>query len=151
MRVNKGVTFSIILILIFQGCASNNIKVLDESSDGLLNVIDFSQIDNKNLDKEQFENDKTTCAIAASTADTDGNDLANIGAASVGAAVGASSLPATAAAAAGPIAILSVGIVYGIQKVASRNNAAPIKALMLESCLQEKGYQVQIKQIYKKR
>ena len=105
----------------------------------------------KNLDKKQFEDDKTTCAIAASTADTDGNDLANISAASVGAAAGAASLPATAAAAAGPIAILSVGIVYGIQKVASRNNAAPIKALMLESCLQEKGYQVQIKQIYKKR
>tara|TARA_Y100001970_G_C13889972_1_gene678198 strand:- start:191 stop:640 length:450 start_codon:yes stop_codon:yes gene_type:complete len=149
MNVHKGFIFSILLIFIFQGCASNNIKILDESSDGLLNVIDFSKIDNKNLDKKQFEDDKTTCAIAASTADTDGNDLANISAASVGAAAGAASLPATAAAAAGPIAILSVGIVYGIQKVASRNNAAPIKALMLESCLQEKGYQVQIKQIYK--
>ena len=35
---------------------------------------------------------------------------------------------------------------YGIQKVASRNNAAPLKALILESCLKQKGYEVQIKQ-----
>tara|TARA_X000001036_G_C20389306_1_gene688038 strand:- start:129 stop:686 length:558 start_codon:yes stop_codon:yes gene_type:complete len=143
--MNKSAALLIIFILIFQGCASNNIKIVDESSEGLLSAIDFSRIDDENLDKNQFEKDKTTCAIAASTADTDGNDLANIGAASVGAAAGAASLPATAVAA-GPIAILSVGIVYGIQKVASRNNAAPIKALILESCLKEKGYLVQIKQ-----
>ena len=146
MLSNRSAAFSIILILIFQGCASNKINVVDESSEGLLRAIDFSRVNYKNLDKDQFEEDKVSCAIAASTADTDGNDLANIGAASVGAAAGAASLPATAAAAAGPIAILSVGIVYGIQKVASRNNAAPLKALILESCLKQKGYEVQIKQ-----
>tara|TARA_B100000212_G_scaffold141659_1_gene106626 strand:+ start:255 stop:818 length:564 start_codon:yes stop_codon:yes gene_type:complete len=147
MFLNRSAAFPIILILIFQGCAGNKINVVDESSEGLLRAIDFSRVNYKNLDKNQFEEDKSTCAIAASTADTDGNDLANIGAASVGAAAGAASLPATATAAAGPIAILSVGIVYGIQKVASRNNAAPLKALILESCLKEKGYEVQIKQI----
>ena len=146
MLLNRSAAFPIILILIFQGCVSNKINVVDESSEGLLRAIDFSRVNYKNLDKNQFEEDKTTCAIAASTADTDGNDLANIGAASVGAAAGAASLPATATAAAGPIAILTVGIVYGIQKVASRNNAAPLKALILESCLKEKGYEVQIKQ-----
>ena len=146
MLFNKSTVISIILVLTFQGCASNNIKVVDESSEGLLRAIDFSRIENKDIDKNQFEEDKTSCAIAASTADIDGNDLANIGAASLGAAAGAASLPATAAAAAGPLAVLSVGIVYGVQKVASRNNAAPIKALILESCLKEKGYEVQIKQ-----
>ena len=148
MLSNKSLAISIILILIFQGCASNsnNIKVIDESSAGLLSAIDFSRIDTDNLDKNQFEEDKTSCAITASTADVDGNDLANIGAASIGAAAGAASLPATAAAAAGPLAVLAVGIVYGVQKVISRNNAAPIKALILESCLKERGYEVQIKQ-----
>jgi len=146
MFLNRSAAFPIILILIFQGCASNKINVVDESSEGLLRAIDFSRVNSKNLDKNQFEEDKSTCAIAASTADTDGDDLANIGSSAIGAAAGVASLPATATAAAGPIAILSVGVVYGIQKVASRNNAAPLKALILESCLKEKGYEVQIKQ-----
>lgn len=146
MILSRSAAFPIILILIFQGCASNKINVIDESSEGLLRAIDFSRVNYKNLDKGQFEADKTSCAIEASTADTDGNDLANIGAASLGAAAGAASLPATAAVAAGPIAILSVGIVYGVQKIASRNNAAPLKALILESCLKQKGYEVRIKQ-----
>ncbi|MFL2697875.1 MAG: hypothetical protein ACJ0F4_01580 [Gammaproteobacteria bacterium] len=148
--MNRTLVKFTILSLILSGCASNNyVEIIDESSEGLLSYIDFSNIDTK---KEGFnpnilEQDKTECAISASTADIDGNDLANIGAASVGAAAGAASAStAAASAAAGPIALLSVGIVYGAQKLSSRKRAAPIKAMLLTSCLNERGYEVGIKQ-----
>ena len=59
MILSRSAAFPIILILIFQGCASNKINVIDESSEGLLRAIDFSRVNYKNLDKGQFEADKT--------------------------------------------------------------------------------------------
>ena len=140
----------VIFSLFISGCATTNtIEIIDESSEGLLSYMDFSSVDKtkEGFDLNTFEQDKSDCAITASTADTDGNDLANIGVVSVGAAVGAASASTAAAAAvAGPLAILSVGIVYGLGKIANRRNAAPIKASILSSCLNEMGYEVSIKQ-----
>ena len=139
-----------IYILTLTGCATNNnVEIIDQSSEGLLGYIDFSKINQnaKGFDLEKFKLDKRECAISASTADIDGNDMANIGAATAGAAISASTASTAAAqAAAGPIALLSIPLTYGIMKLASRNKAAPIKASLLSSCLNERGYEVGIKQ-----
>ena len=139
-----------IYFITLTGCATNNnVEMIDQSSEGLLGYIDFSKI-NKNtegFDLEKFKLDKRECSISASTADIDGNDMANIGAATAGAAISASTASTAAAqAAAGPIALLSIPLTYGIMKIASRNKAASIKASLLSSCLNERGYLVGIKQ-----
>jgi hypothetical protein len=123
--------------------------MIDESSEGLLSYIDFSNIDqnSEGFDMKKFELDKSECSISASTADTDGNDLANIGAGAVGAAIGASTASTAAAqAAAGPIALISIPLTYGIMKLSSRKRAAGVKATILSSCLNQRGYEVGIQQ-----
>lgn len=139
-----------IVILTFTGCATtNNVEMIDQSSEGLLNYINFSKVNQskEDFDLQKFTLDKKECAISASTADIDGNDIANIGAATAGAAISASTASTAAAqAAAGPIALVSIPLTYGIMKLVSRNRAAPIKASLLSSCLNERGYEVGIKQ-----
>jgi hypothetical protein len=116
----------------------------DESSAGLLSYMD---IDDSNVkDKKRLEDDKVQCAIFASTKDIS-NDAAILGGATVGAAVGASTATGAAAAVAGPIALLSIGITYALAKMGERNQAPTIKAYVLKQCLTEKGYSVDIKRV----
>ena len=144
----------IVTVLTISACATNNnVEMIDESSEGLLSYIDFSNIDQNSdgFDMEKFELDKSECSISASTADTDGNDLVNIGAGAVGAAAGAaigaaSASTAAAQAAAGPIALISIPITYGIMKLRTRKEAASDKGKILAACLIERGYEVGIKQ-----
>ena len=111
----------------------------DESSEGLLS---YMEIDSSNVkDQQRLEKDKVECAIFASTKDIS-KDAAVLGGATLGAAAGASTATGAAAAVAGPIALLSIGITYGLSKI-----AATVKANVLKQCLTEKGYIVDIKKV----
>ena len=136
---------ALLSLVIVSSCASNKVRYVqmtDESSEGLLSYMD---IDSSNVkDKQILEDDKVQCAIYASTKDIS-NDAATLGGATVGAAVGASSATGAAAAVAGPIALLSIAITYGLSKMGERNMAATVKANVLKQCLTEKGYSVDIK------
>lgn len=140
----------IVTVLTISACATNNnVEMIDESSEGLLSYIDFSNIDqnSEGFDLDKFQLDKSECAIFASTADIDGNDLVNIGAATAGAAVAASTASTAAAqAAAGPIALISIPITYAFMKLSSRKKAPSLKTRVLASCLNERGYEVGIQQ-----
>ena len=128
------------LVLSLSGCVNTNyVEPKSQSSEGLLSYIDFSNVDQEDpqFNEKQFEEDKVNCAIAAATADIDGNDAATIGVQSLtGAALVAASVVTA------PIAILAVPLSYGLSKLSSRSAAPQTRLNSLRSCLTEKGYKV---------
>tara|TARA_B100001123_G_C14468557_1_gene693476 strand:- start:48 stop:503 length:456 start_codon:yes stop_codon:yes gene_type:complete len=140
-------TVILLSLVVITNCASNKVRYIemtDESSEGLLS---YMEIDSSNVkDQQRLEKDKVECAIFASTKDIS-NDTAILGGATLGAAAGASTATGAAAAVAGPIALLSIGITYGLAKIGERNMAATVKANVLKQCLTERGYTVDIKKV----